>query len=302
MNFTKEDRKNNPHEGHRARLRQKFDADPDMKSSLDYEMLEYVLSLVIPRKDTNVIAHDLIAKFGTLHGVFTADVESLKEVKNMTTSAAYLLAAMYPVVRRSLRDKSRDDKVDIDSPVKCAEYLQPAFIGRKTECLLVVFLDVDCRVINSQWIEGAHPSHLKIDVTGIAKLALKNGASYALIAHNHPSGNLAPSKEDINETSKLFAAMMSVEIRLVDSFIFSDSGFFSFRNNGLMASMESEWFRHKTSRANLQNPQHYNFVYTSDLAEFLLDFGKMRDKGTLEVITKEEYVERLKRENKKPER
>jgi proteasome lid subunit RPN8/RPN11 len=206
---------------------------------------------------------------------------------------------MYPVVRRSLRDRNRDDKVDINSPVKCAEYLQPSFIGRKTECLLVAFLDVDCRVINTQWIEGAHPSHLKIDVSGIAKLALKNGASYALIAHNHPSGNLAPSKEDISETSKLFASLMSVDIRLVDSFVFSDSGFLSFRNNGLMASMESEWFRHKTSKTNLQNPQHYNLIYTSDLAEFLLDFSKLRDKATLETITKEEYLERLKAENDK---
>ena len=74
----------NYHLGHRERLRKKFDADNELTAFEDHEVLEYLLSLVIPRKDTNDLAHEMIAKMGSLHNVFMSNPRELKEFKNMT--------------------------------------------------------------------------------------------------------------------------------------------------------------------------------------------------------------------------
>lgn len=99
----------NYHSGHRERVRERFDADPEMLTFKEHEMLEFLLNTVIPRKDTNVIAHELIAKNGSLYGVFNAGVQDLLSVKNMTVSAAYLLAGIIPIVRKALRMSGEDN-------------------------------------------------------------------------------------------------------------------------------------------------------------------------------------------------
>ncbi|MGN1094073.1 MAG: hypothetical protein ACI4SC_03760, partial [Candidatus Neoclostridium sp.] len=84
------------HVGHRERMRQRFDADSEMMSFQEHEMLEYILNSVIPRCDTNGIAHALIAQFGSLYGVFNAPVQDLVQTRGMTVSAAYLIAGIIP--------------------------------------------------------------------------------------------------------------------------------------------------------------------------------------------------------------
>ena len=91
----------NYHEGHRGRMRQRFDNDPEMMTFQEHEMLEYILNATIPRGDTNGIAHALIAEHGSLYGVFNAPVEDLVAAKGMTVSAAYLIAGIIPIIRKA---------------------------------------------------------------------------------------------------------------------------------------------------------------------------------------------------------
>lgn len=95
--------KTNPHEGHRQRLRAKIDRDPEMETLEDHEALEFHLSLVIPRKDTNELAHELIRKFGSLDAVLSASPQELIKVKNMTVAASYMLASELSMVRKAMR-------------------------------------------------------------------------------------------------------------------------------------------------------------------------------------------------------
>ena len=80
------------HYGHRNRLRERV-----MREGLDhfqdYQVLEYVLSFVLPYKDTNPIAHKLINKFGSFKGVLEADVEEIKKVKGMGSVSAHFLVS-----------------------------------------------------------------------------------------------------------------------------------------------------------------------------------------------------------------
>ena len=130
--------KKNPHEGHRARMRCKFDRDPEMETIEDHEALEFHLSLIIPRKDTNELAHELIAKFGSLDAVMSASPAELVKVKNMTVSASYMLASEFAMVRKAMRAGSVTSRNKrLHRPEECISYMHSYFIGRKTECFCI---------------------------------------------------------------------------------------------------------------------------------------------------------------------
>lgn len=88
------------HEGHRARLRQSAKQDEELTSFSEFQVLEYFLSFIIPRKDTNPIAHALIEAFGSLYGVFQATEEELYSIKCMTQNAACFIADFLPISRK----------------------------------------------------------------------------------------------------------------------------------------------------------------------------------------------------------
>lgn len=282
-------KENNIHEGHRERLRKKFDADPEMRAMLDHEVVEYILSLVIPRKDTNEIAHNLIEKFGSMHGLLTATPKELKEVKNMTVSASYLIASMYPILRKALRTRDYIESLpNFIIPTRTIEYMQPFFMGRKTECILLLYLDIEHRLINQEWIEGPYVEKISLNKDAIVKRVIREGASYVLLAHNHPSGNLSPSNEDIIYTTILYSALKNVNSRLLDSIIFNDFGYFSFKSNGFIDRCEIEWLHKHDSPSNMENSKYFNIAYRSNMREFILDYYRLRDAGEMAAIDKED--------------
>jgi hypothetical protein len=148
----------------------------------------------------------MIAELGSLHNVFMSTQRDLKEFKNMTNSASYLLSAIYPAVRRSLRTvDTYGKKISMDSIQAMVDHLQPKFIGRKTECIAVLYLNHRYKILHEEWEEGEYPERIGVDSMAILKRAVKEGASYIAFAHNHPSQDLTPSREDIVETTKMFA-------------------------------------------------------------------------------------------------
>ena len=79
----------NPHAGHRERLRKKFEENPEMNVFEDHEALEFHLSLVIPRKDTNELAHELLRTFGSLDAVLCATRPTTRiSIRGISTHAA----------------------------------------------------------------------------------------------------------------------------------------------------------------------------------------------------------------------
>ena len=282
-----EEKKPNFHAGHRQRLREKYDADRELTAFQEHEILEYILSLVIPRKDTNELAHEIIHKYGSLHNVFMCTPKDLLEFKNMTTTAAYLLAAIYPAVRRSLRTTNTfDEAMDVGNYARLSEYMQPKFIGRKTECLSVLYLNCKYKVLFNEWIEGCYSEKIKLNTDAIVKRAVKEGAKFVVFAHNHPSQDLSPSFADIQETSTAYGRLASVGVELLDSLIFADAAFTSFRSNGIISKCEDDYY-HKflTGKDSLENPKTYeSFYYRSRFREFILDYNKFKKKGEIEMV------------------
>lgn len=243
------EKKKNPHEGHRQRLREKVDLDPELNIMHDHELLELLLSFVIPRKDTNVIAHDLIDKFGSLDSVFMATPKELLTIKNMTVSAAYLVATQLPIARRAMRsvDKALKDRENY-SVLEALDHMHSYFYARKTECFVFSVFDGNYKCIKTFKQEGTQASDIVVYTSDILMSALREGAAYVIVAHNHPGGNLSPSDEDIMLTHQIFDALANMNIQLSDHVIFTHTAFFSFNNNGLIEMFKHEFEQREMRR------------------------------------------------------
>jgi DNA repair protein radc len=289
--------KTNPHEGHRQRLRAKIDRDPEMETLEDHEALEFHLSLVIPRKDTNELAHELIRQFGSLDAVLSASPQELIKVKNMTVAASYMLASELSMVRKAMRAgsvASRSKK--LSRPEDGIRYMHSYFLGRKTECFCVALLDLNYKLIRVFFTPGTSGGQIDVDASDIVLKATRDGAAHVLIAHNHPSGNVTPSFDDLEMTRRLLETLAAVGISLLDHVIFYEYDFFSFHNNGVLEKFLND-LDEKTKNKFKENPTERQ-LFLLDLNEYLIEPSKF---VTDKIITrpKQEIIEDYEYRRKK---
>lgn len=224
------------HEGHRARLRAAAQNDPDLASFSDYQTLEYLLSFLIPRKDTNPIAHNLIDEFGSLNAVFHASSEELYDIPNMTHNAAVIISSLYSIIRKSemSRIKAKQQLARISDAV---DFLRPYFIGRYEERIYCVALDINDKVLQLAPISEGNADSATINNNKLFSIITRNKAKKIILAHNHPAGSLQPSAQDINVTRSYFLILQTLDAVLSDHLIFTDEGYFSFYEHGILDDM-----------------------------------------------------------------
>jgi len=220
------------HSGHRERLKNQF-----LKNGLDsfepHTVLEMLLFYAIPLKDTNPVAHDLLQKFGSLSGVFDAPIEELVQVSGIGKSAAILLKLVPQLSRRYQEDLDRDKTV-IYSYDEAGRQLIKKFIGRQNEVVVLMLLDSKMRVLFCDVICEGTATAANIYIKKIIRLSARYDAVYAIISHNHPSGNCLPSKQDISTTKWVYEALDTVEVRLIDHVIVSGNNFLSIAKSKMM--------------------------------------------------------------------
>ncbi len=227
------DKEKKLHDGHRERLRVAAENDPDLVTFSDYQTLEYLLSFVIPRKDTNPIAHELINMFGNLNGVLRASKYELLDAPNMTRNAAALLSCFYAIYRKA--ELSRQKPKAVVATVKQAiEALAPYFIERPEEHAYCMALDINDKVLQIAAISEGLVDFTTLDNNKIVSLVTRTKARKIIIAHNHPSGSLQPSQQDCDATTALFYILQTINTCLVDHIIFTDEGQFSFYDAGML--------------------------------------------------------------------
>lgn len=213
------------HEGHRARVKKRF-LEEGLDSFSDIQALELLLFYVIPRSDTNPIAHALLDHFGSLSQVLEADVEELQKVKGVGENAAVFLSLIPQMGRFYLVDRTKQASVlpTLDS---CAQYLLPRFFGRKTETVFLLCLDAKCKLLCCKEVGQGGTNSTGISIRKIVETAIGINASTVVLAHNHPSGLAVPSPEDIQTTRQIAQALRAVEITLADHIIVADDDYVS---------------------------------------------------------------------------
>ncbi len=220
--------KNNPHNGHRGRVREKILAG-GLKGFQPHEILEFLLFHTVPQKDTNPMAHKLISVFGSLENVLEASAEELMEKGGLSFNSAVLISSLRDIF--STYEQSKSSKAPIKTTSAMIEFFNPFFVTETAEKFMVAFLDSGLRVKSIREYGRGQENGFRFNVKEIVRDALTFNSFCVAIAHNHPVSTALPSKEDVNATSDIKNQLEYFDIKLADHLVFGTDGVFSFASD-----------------------------------------------------------------------
>lgn len=222
-----------PHyHGHRDRLRQRF-ITGGADALADYELLELLLFMAIPRRDVKPLAKELLKHFGTLSGVLHAPLSALTQVNGISENTAIALIAVGSAGQRMLKQDIMNTPV-LNSGARLMDYCRATLAHEPREHFRLLFLNKKNELIADEIQQSGTIDHTPAYPREVMKRALELGATAIILCHNHPSGDARPSKDDILMTEAIIAAGKPLNIVIHDHIIVSKNGTTSFRNAGLI--------------------------------------------------------------------
>lgn len=218
------------HDGHRERLKARF-LEHGMDSFNDLNALELLLFYAIPRRDTNIIAHALLDRFGGLSGVFDASILELMDVPGIGENAALLIKLVPQMTKKKELSKVSDMRT-FHKASQVAQFLIPRFLEEREELALVMCLDTRNNLLCCEVLNRGVVNAVDISTRRLVEHALKHKASAVVLAHNHPDGVAMPSREDEVFTAKAQEVLHLIGIRMMDHIIVAGKNYFSMRDSG----------------------------------------------------------------------
>lgn len=220
------------HDEHRKRVKARY-LEFGAEIFDDYQLLELFLFYSNPRADVNPLAHQLIHHFGSLPAVLNASVEELTAVKGVGTHTAISLRLISDLTRRSRMARCSGKNL-ITSADDAADYLIPYFYGSRVEQVYLLCLDSRGRILHCSHLCDGTPNSAAFDQRELISAALEHQASAVLLAHNHVSGAVEPSQEDLDVTRNAAQALRFIHVQLMDHLIIGDDDYLSLRQTGLL--------------------------------------------------------------------
>jgi len=225
--------------GHRQRLRNKF-LEQGIDSFTDSEIIELLLTFGTPRSDCKEAARSALKRLGSLPAVLDASSEILEQIEGIGSKNIVAIQFVQGVARRYLK-KRLICKNYIRSSSEVSDFLIHSMRDLEHEVFTVIYLDSANAIIDSEVLAEGTVSVNTIYPREVIKAALKNNASGLIIAHNHPSGRMNPSSQDMRLTRTLCMVCSFMHIRLLDHLIIgNEDSVYSFADHGLMAKIEDE--------------------------------------------------------------
>lgn len=223
-----------PGEGHRRRLRERFERS-GLAGFAEHEVLELLLTLCIPRKDVKAPAKALLARFNSLRGVLDAPPEQLKEVNGIGGVAPVALRIVRESATLYLQESAEEGSV-LDSTEALKNLFRLRLGGLRHEAFEVAFLDKSYRLMRNgiERLEEGVADRTRVYPSKVMRAALLRHAVFIVVAHNHPSGQLKASPEDIRLTEALANSAKALELQLLDHVIVTPSDALSFLDEGLL--------------------------------------------------------------------
>jgi len=219
-------------EGHRARIRARLlRAGPD--SVADHELIELILFLALPRRDTKPIARLLLARFGSFAGVITASSADLCTVEGMGEAAAAALKIVQAAAHRLARTQIAERPL-LNHQDRVHSYLKSVMAFETKEQFRVLFLDARNRLIADEILSRGTVNHTPVYPREVVTRALELKATALILVHNHPSGDPTPSGEDKAMTRDILAATTPLGLSLHDHIIVGKNATASFKQLRLL--------------------------------------------------------------------
>ena len=218
--------------GHRARVENKF-LTFGAEVFADYEFLELMLMCALPRIDVKPLAKQLLAEFGSLNGVLTADPTELTKIKGIKNHTVLFLKVVLAASQRLALEKIKEGPI-LKDWVNLMAYCQMTYANETVEKMHILFLNQGLRLIHSEMHQKGTIDHIPVFPREILKRALDLNASSVVMMHNHPSGDANPSKADIEATKEVRRLLETVGIKLIDHLIIGKGeNVYSFRAHGI---------------------------------------------------------------------
>ena len=236
----KKSKTNNPHAGHRKRMRKRF-----FTSGLDnfapHEVIELLLFYGKTRGNVNDTAHSLIERFGSVPGVLEASYDELMSVGDVGEASATLICLLPHLFRRYSKDKE-EIKATYNSLSSLKKFSSSLFIGATVEQLYAMYFDNSLHMLDCMLVSTGTVNIVPIISRKIVERALEKHASCVVIAHNHPGGVAVPSQEDLDATMMIEKALGLFEIDLLEHLLIAGSSceaLVRYRNNGTRSVLAS---------------------------------------------------------------
>lgn len=220
-----------PHyKGHRDRLRDRFLAG-GVDGLAEYELIELILFMAIPRRDVKPLAKSLLKKFGTLGALLHASQEDLRLNglnDNSITALKIIRAAAFQMMKQDVINQPV-----LNSWARLLDYLQATMAHEKKEHFRILFLNKKNQLIADEIQQSGTVDHTPAYPREIVKRALELSATAIILVHNHPSGDSTPSRADIDLTLHIINAARPLGIVIHDHLIVAKGGITSMKNKGI---------------------------------------------------------------------
>lgn len=217
--------------GHRERLRERIKRDPGAVA--DYEVLELLLGFVLIRKDTKLLAKELIERFKSIRGVLDARPDELMDLKGFGPSLMALWRLMREILARYAAAPVLEREV-LASPEAVAQMGRSRIghLGHEESWLALV--DAQNRLISWERLRNGSISSVAIEPRDVLEAALLHKASGIILVHNHPGGNPNPSKADIKITEEIEKLAPHLGLRFLDHVIITSGECYSIGQGKLL--------------------------------------------------------------------
>ena len=200
----------------------------------DAELLAIFLRSGSRQHSAVELARLLIQHFGGLNPVFDASQEELCQFHGMGATKYSQLMAVKELGRRYLNNHFHQDHLNLDSSQLVLDSLRYELQGETQEVFAVLCLDSQLRKLHFKKLFFGSTNFCSVSIKQTLRYAIQQHASFIVIAHNHPFGEVQPSVEDIEMTQQLKQACECVEIKLIDHIIVAKQATFSFAEQRLL--------------------------------------------------------------------
>ncbi len=217
--------------GHRDRLRNRF-MGAGAAGLAEYELLELILFRAIPRRDVKPLAKQLIRHFGSLADVISAEPDRLREIvagESVVRELKIIQAAALHLSQSAVLNRPL-----LSSWTALLEYCHAAMAYEKNEMFRILFLDHKNVLIADETQQQGTVDHTPVYPREVMKRAMNLSASAIILVHNHPSGDPAPSRADIEMTKQIIEAGRPLKIAVHDHIVIGRGKTTSFRQLGLI--------------------------------------------------------------------
>ena len=197
----------------------------------DNELLAIILGHGVPRAGALELANAVLDAVGGLHGLARASTDDLRRVPGIGGARASQLIAAVEAGRRTLL-RVRRERQQVMGARDVAEFLVPQFGTRPVEQFGVLMLDSRHRVIRTALLSIGTVDASIVHPREVFRAAAAAGAAAVILFHNHPSGDPAPSGDDVELTRRIVRAGELMGITVIDHIIVAENGYHSLRERG----------------------------------------------------------------------